>query len=141
MIRLYLHNLKLLLETQLEQLYDSWKKGEILSSEDDGTDDQSLTAEQKEMLEKYNTILLYDRNEKMADKAEEYISSGKTVFMAVGSAHFYGDKGIYKLLEDRGYHIRQLTEKDAQNSTGVKSENTESSVVVSQTDPAELRAA
>ena len=129
------------MKTQLEQLYDSWKKGEILSSEDDGTDDQSLTAEQKEMLEKYNTILLYDRNEKMADKAEEYISSGKTVFMAVGSAHFYGDKGIYKLLEDRGYHIRQLTEKDAQNSTGVKSENTESSVVVSQTDPAELRAA
>ncbi len=129
------------MKEQLTVLYDSWKKGEELASEEEGSDEQELTEEQEELLEKYNTLMLYDRNEKMAEKAEEYISSGKTVFMAVGSAHFYGDKGIYKLLEDKGYHIRQLTDKDAVKAEDSGGESTEASDDVSQTDPAALRAA
>ena len=85
--------------------------------------------------------MLYDRNEGMADKAEEYLHSGQTVFMAVGLAHFGGEKGIYKLLENRGYKVRQLSHGDAVKDLSSVIKPGESSVSVSETDPAIPRAA
>jgi uncharacterized protein YbaP (TraB family) len=48
-----------------------------------------------------------DRNLNMADKAEEYLKTGKTTFYIVGAGHMVGETGIIKLLRDRGYTVVQ----------------------------------
>lgn len=121
----------------LRKTYENWKKGEEIADDDIG--EEELTDEEKQLLAEYNRILLTDRNVGMADKAERYLASGDTVFMAVGSAHFYGEGGIYQLLEQRGYHIRQLTDEDAKPVEGSVMESTASTV--SETDPGIPRAA
>lgn len=49
-------------------------------------------------------ILVTDRNVKMRDGAKPLIGNGG-VFIAVGSLHLPGDKGLVKLLRDDGYKV------------------------------------
>ena len=86
--------------------YESWKKGELATGNQEGND--TLSESEKELLYEYYRIMRMDRNLGMAEKAEEYLASGKTVFMAVVSAHFYGKGGIYDLMEQKGYNVRQI---------------------------------
>ncbi len=51
-----------------------------------------------------------ERNIKMAKKVEGYLQGKDRVFVLVGSGHLPGQKGILKLLQDKGYKIRQLTQ-------------------------------
>lgn len=124
----------------LDELYKSWKSGNAVE-DDNSLNEESFTDEEKQLIDSYYNIMLYDRNEGMADKAEEYLHSGQTVFMAVGLAHFGGEKGIYKLLENRGYKVRQLSHGDAVKDLSSVIKPGESSVSVSETDPAIPRAA
>ncbi len=68
-------------------------------------DEAALLESTKEKSE-INEILLGDRNVNMADRAIEYIESGKTVFIAVGVAHMLGDTGIVQSLRRAGYTVR-----------------------------------
>lgn len=90
----------------LKESYECWKKGEDLTGGGEGN--KSLSESEMELLYEYYRIMRMDRNVGMAEKAEEYLASGKTVFMAVGSAHFYGQGGIFDLMEQKGYYIRQI---------------------------------
>lgn len=54
----------------------------------------------KEFLQK----MIYDRNIKMANRAEQYFAKGNS-FMAVGALHLPSNKGLLKLFEDKGYKI------------------------------------
>ena len=65
-----------------------------------------------ESIAQYNKQMLYDRNEGMAEKALEYMRGENVVFMVAGSAHFYGEKGILKLMENYGCNVRRLTSAD-----------------------------
>jgi uncharacterized protein YbaP (TraB family) len=49
--------------------------------------------------------LLEKRNRGMADKAESYLKSGRTHFMAVGALHLVGESGLPALLARRGYRV------------------------------------
>jgi len=53
--------------------------------------------------------LLDDRNVTMAAKVDEYLKGKDPVFVVVGAAHIVGDKGIAKLLRDKGYKVEQVT--------------------------------
>lgn len=129
---------------QLEKLFDLWKTGKldesILSPEE-----ENLTPEQKKLVDEYNKLLISDRNKGMANKIKGYIQSGKKVMVIAGSAHFYGDEGIVKLLENDGYTIRQLTSADADSSvkteSSVSSLPLQSSAPAAETDPGIPRAA
>lgn len=55
-----------------------------------------------------NQILLWGRHTSMLEKIETYLASGDTHFVAVGSLHLVGPKGLVSLLEKRGYKARQL---------------------------------
>ena len=59
------------------------------------------------MYREYEKIMFDDRNLNMADKAEEYLKTGKTTFYIVGAGHMVGETGIIKLLRDRGYTVVQ----------------------------------
>jgi uncharacterized protein YbaP (TraB family) len=53
--------------------------------------------------------LLDDRNTVMTAKMEEYLKGNEPIFVVVGAAHIIGNKGIAKLLRDKGYKIDQVT--------------------------------
>ena len=52
--------------------------------------------------------LLDDRNVTMAAKIDEYLKGKEPVFVVVGAAHIIGDKGIAKILRDKGYKVDQV---------------------------------
>lgn len=105
------------LKQNLTDLYDHWKNGtltdEFISKEDLPTEGEEITDEEKELVERYNKIMLYDRNKGMAEKIMQYLGNDQKVMVVVGAAHFYGEKGIISLLKNNGCSIRTLTSADA----------------------------
>jgi uncharacterized protein YbaP (TraB family) len=49
-----------------------------------------------------------DRNVTMTAKVESYLKGKESCFVVVGAAHIIGDKGIVKLLQDKGYRVEQV---------------------------------
>ena len=96
----------------IEALYESWFNGDedslyLLLSED-AESDEEYSESQIELIEDFNYKMTTERNVGMANKAKEYISSGKTVFFAVGTAHFLGNDGIISLLENEGFSFERI---------------------------------
>jgi uncharacterized protein YbaP (TraB family) len=58
--------------------------------------------------ERLNQILLWGRHPAMMQKIESYLASGEVHFVAVGSLHLVGARGLVSLLGEKGYKIRQL---------------------------------
>lgn len=59
--------------------------------------------------EEYNKAMLVDRNIGMVDKIDGYLKSDKKeeYFIVIGGAHYIGEHGIVKLLEDKGYTLER----------------------------------
>ena len=53
--------------------------------------------------------LIDDRNVAMTEKVDTYLKGKEPCFVVVGAAHIVGDKGIAKLLQDKGYKVEQIT--------------------------------
>jgi uncharacterized protein len=71
---------------------------------------QKLLDEESDMgTQSLTKKLLDDRNVTMTAKIDGYLKSKDPVFVVVGAAHIIGDKGIAKLLRDRGYKVEQVT--------------------------------
>ncbi len=131
---------------ELAELYNEWKKGNEISNDDDVAGESSIDKKDLELAEEYNKILVDDRNVGMAKKIKSYIDDGKKVMVLAGSAHFYGEKGIIKLLENEGYTIRKLTSDDAKDfavseQTSENAESKAESSAVVENDPGVPRAA
>lgn len=52
--------------------------------------------------------LIYERNTNMLRNIEQYLTATEDYFIVIGAAHLVGEKGIIKLLKERGYSLRQL---------------------------------
>jgi uncharacterized protein len=71
---------------------------------------QKIMEEEADMGSKSLTKkLLDDRNVTMAAKLDEFLKGKEPVFVVVGAAHIIGDKGVAKLLRDKGYKVDQVT--------------------------------
>lgn len=70
---------------------------EKLMQEESDTGTKSLTKK-----------LLDDRNITMAARLDEYLKNKEQVFVVVGAAHLVGEKGVAKLLRDKGYKVEQV---------------------------------
>ena len=55
-------------------------------------------------------ILLFDRNQLMADRVVE-IASQQSLFCAVGAGHLAGEKGMLRLLKKAGFKVRPVKRK------------------------------
>ena len=55
----------------------------------------------------FERALREDRNPHMADRLEKCLQSSESCFMVVGAAHVVGREGILKLLQARGYQVKQ----------------------------------
>lgn len=89
------------LDNSVKQMAEMWKTG---------NDEQLLELTNSfSTNEEYNKAMLVDRNIGMADKIDGYLKSGKgeEYFIVVGAAHYLGDHGIVKLLEDKGYIVER----------------------------------
>lgn len=53
--------------------------------------------------------LLDDRNVTMTARLDEYLKGSEPAFVVVGAAHIVGEKGIAKMLRDKGYKVEQVT--------------------------------
>jgi uncharacterized protein YbaP (TraB family) len=65
------------------------------------------TRDQRET-ERLNQILLWGRHPAMMQNIEGYLASGEVHFVAVGSLHLVGERGLVSLLKEKGYKVRQL---------------------------------
>ncbi|MEK4433637.1 MULTISPECIES: TraB/GumN family protein [unclassified Paenibacillus] len=89
------------LDDSVNQMAEMWKTGndeQLLDLTNNFSDN-----------EEYNKAMLIDRNIGMADKIDGYLKSDKKeeYFIVVGAAHYLGEHGIVKLLEDKGYTVER----------------------------------
>ena len=96
----------------LKDLYDAWKKGDIerivKASNDELEIKSNYTKEEINIIKDYNKKLLDDRNINMTNKLIDYFNNNYDTFYMVGAAHLVGDKGIAKLLQEKGYNVKQM---------------------------------
>jgi hypothetical protein len=59
------------------------------------------------IFERFMQRILYDRNQRMMERIEPYLQQGGT-FIAVGASHLPDEKGLLKLLENKGYKISRV---------------------------------
>lgn len=75
----------------------------------------SQEGQNEALTEKFEKNLLVDRNKRMAErmgaKLKEHAADSH--FFAIGTAHYPGDEGLIKLLEDQGYTVTRLSQADA----------------------------
>ena len=89
------------------ELYDNWASGEI-DKLDEEDDEDEIPEDLKDDYAEYRDAVLYDRNEGMAAKAEEFLKNGDNYFFMVGAAHFAGDKGVDDILKGKGYTVERV---------------------------------
>lgn len=96
----------------LKELYASWKKGDsdklLEFSDEEIETDETYTKEQIDLINDYNTKIINDRNQNMTNKLIEYFDNNYDTFYMVGTLHLIGDNGIAKLLEQKGYTVKQI---------------------------------
>ncbi len=84
-------------------LYLSGDDAEILEASTESTN------ESDPLMERFNSVLVNQRNVRMADRIAAKISaSNKSFFFALGSAHMPGEDGIVGLLGQRGFIVTRV---------------------------------
>lgn len=86
-----------------QSILNAWKIGD--AEEMDLIVRQSFDSGQ--LSTKLFKLFIVDRSERMANRLADLANDGRTYFVVVGSAHLGGEKGILKLLEQKGFKITQ----------------------------------
>lgn len=89
---------------EVETLLQAWTSGDTKGLEKIMT--RSVTEDSR--LSSIYEILIYDRNEKMASKIEDFLKTKETHFVIVGAGHLVGGKGIVEILRTKGYLAEQI---------------------------------
>jgi uncharacterized protein len=88
----------------LDAIVKAWKAGDAAGVEAMVVERMQ---EDKELAFFYEK-LLPERNKKMVDHIEFYLKTNGTYYVVVGAAHLVGKKGIIRILQEKGYRVRQL---------------------------------
>jgi uncharacterized protein YbaP (TraB family) len=89
---------------QIESMIAAWQAGDAAGLEETvkrANEGMKLTAALDEKV-------LYGRNVKMAVKIDEYLKGAESHFVAVGSMHLVGKRGLVELMKAKGYEVKQL---------------------------------
>jgi uncharacterized protein len=89
---------------QIEGMIAAWQSGNVAALEQtvkSANEGMKLTAALDEKV-------LYGRNAKMAVKIEEYLKGSESHFVAVGSMHLVGKRGLVEIMKAKGYEVKQL---------------------------------
>ncbi len=91
------------LESHADRLFQIWKKG----------DRRRLKILLRRGLEEYPELepfydkVFYQRNKRMVEQIEGYLTGDELYFVVVGAGHLVGREGIIQILQDKGYNPRQ----------------------------------
>ena len=88
-------------ETESARMMDAWKHG----------DDEELDRLLNEAMAEMPTLrdrLLVERNHRWMDRLDTWLERNKDLLIVVGAGHLVGDEGLVRLLEKRGFRLRQL---------------------------------
>jgi uncharacterized protein YbaP (TraB family) len=92
----------------VDKLKDVMRKIQDAYMSGDGERLQKLMDEENTGPKSLTKKLLDDRNVGMAGKVEGFLKGKDQIFVVVGAAHLVGDKGVIKLLRDKGYRVEQV---------------------------------
>ena len=92
------------LPTMIETLMHAWRTGDMETMETLVTQ----TVRDYPEIGPVFDMLIYRRNRNMAEKIEQFLQSGDTVFVVIGAAHLVGKEGIIELLKKKGYAPEQM---------------------------------
>jgi uncharacterized protein len=90
--------------SHLEMLVDAWREGDS----DKLQELLTKTVNNYPRLKPVMKRLIDDRNDAMTKKIEQFLSTSKTYFVAVGAAHMVGEHGIVGLLRAKQFTVEQL---------------------------------
>ncbi|MCK5492862.1 MAG: TraB/GumN family protein [Candidatus Omnitrophica bacterium] len=93
-----------LISHEMDKMLYFWKNGDAEKMELMLSKPLKVYPEIKNIYDK----LIFDRNEKMANKIDGFLKDDAIYFIVVGAAHLVGDKGIISILEKKGYSVTQL---------------------------------
>jgi uncharacterized protein len=89
---------------QLTGMVNAWQSGDAQLMEDVASNlNQGLR--QADAIEE---LLVYSRHPDMLKKIEGFLADEQPYFVAIGSLHLVGPRGLVELLRAKGYAIRQL---------------------------------
>ena len=91
-------------EELLGKVVEEWKRG------DEKKLNQLLLEDALIEYPEFSSIydrLIYQRNIKMANAIKRYLNTKGTYFVVIGAAHFLGEKGIVRSLENAGYQVKR----------------------------------
>ncbi len=89
---------------QVAGMVKAWQSGDAKLMREMTTDvnrDLPRTAEIEE-------LLVYSRHPEMLARVEEFLRDDQAYFVAIGSMHLVGPRGLIEMLQARGYKVRQL---------------------------------
>ena len=92
------------LEREIDAMVNAWVSGDTEKMERLFIQDIQKYPGLKSVYKK----ILDDRNEKMVEKIISYFKTGKKYFIVVGAAHMVGEKGIIRLMKEKGFKVEQL---------------------------------
>lgn len=94
---------------QYEYMLDIYKRGrdDLMATQNELTALLSFGSPDPDY-ETYDRVMLTDRNKGMAQRAEEYLNEGYSVFYVVGAAHMCGESGVIQLLINEGYDVKRV---------------------------------
>lgn len=92
------------LESQLAGLISAWQTGNVPEMQAV----VKATTSGIRMAAELDDMLLHKRHPAMLSKIVGYLSQREPHFVAVGSLHLIGPRGLVALLQERGFKIRQL---------------------------------
>lgn len=93
-----------LYEKHINNLVDAWLAGDPARLD-------SVYAQMTKPLKnatEIDDILLYSRHDAMVKKIEQFLATKETHFVAVGSLHMIGPRGLVALLKNRRHKVEQL---------------------------------
>ena len=93
------------LEDTIDDLILAWREGDTEALEDGLV---SSIASQDEL----NRALVVERNRRWVTRILDLLDDDDDYLVVVGAMHLVGDDGVPRLLEERGTHIRQLSEPE-----------------------------
>ncbi len=88
---------------QVTGMVNAWQSGDAKLMEEVSTE---VNAGQR-LQARLDDVLLHQRHPGMLKKIEGYLAERDPVFVAVGSLHLVGKRGLLQLLKDKGYEVNQ----------------------------------
>lgn len=89
---------------QVTGMVNAWQTGDVSLMQDVG----KAVNRYMRMTDQLDDVLLYNRHDAMLKKIETYLAGDVPHFVAVGSLHLVGPRGLVELLKARGFEVRQL---------------------------------